>query len=71
VCDHLHAKLRGWRQYFRYGTVARAYQIVNRYVERRVRNFLRQRHHHATSGARRFPCESIFGELGVLRLARR
>jgi RNA-directed DNA polymerase len=71
VCDHLNAKLRGWRQYFSYGTVARAYQIVNRYVERRVRNFLRQRHHHATCGTRRFPSESIFGELGVLRLARR
>jgi RNA-directed DNA polymerase len=71
VCDHLNARLRGWRQYFSYGTVARAYQIVNRYVERRVRNFLRQRHHHATRGTRRFPSESIFGEVGVLRLARR
>jgi RNA-directed DNA polymerase len=70
VCDRLNAKLRGWRNYFRYGTLARAYKIVNRYVERRVRNFLRQRYRHSTSGARRFPANVIFGRLGVFRLAR-
>ena len=71
VRDHLNAQLRGWRQYFNHGTIARAYQIVNHYVERRVRNFLRQRHKHSTVGTRRFPAEMIFGELGVVRLARR
>jgi len=71
VCDRLNAQLRGWQRYFRYGTIARAYQIVNNYVEKRVRNFLRQRCQHSTLGTRRFSSQSIFGELGVLRLARR
>lgn len=71
VRDRLNAQLRGWRQYFSYGTLARAYQIVNNYVERRVRNFLRQRHKHSTAGTRRFPSQKIFGELGVMCLRRR
>ena len=71
VRDHLNAKLRGWHNYFRYGTVARAYQIVNGYVARRVRHFLRRRHLKTRSrGTRRFPTEMIFGSLGVHRLAR-
>jgi len=70
VRDRLNALLRGWRAYFSQGTVARAYQIVNNYVERRVRNFLRQRHKHSTVGTRRFPSQLICGKLGVVRLSR-
>lgn len=70
VCDRLNAQLRGWGQYFRQGTVGRAYQIVNGYVERRVRNFLRQRAKLATAGTRRFSSQMIYGRLGVLRLTR-
>jgi RNA-directed DNA polymerase len=70
VRGRLNAQLRGWRQYFSYGTIARAYQIVNNYVERRVRHFLRRRCQHPTLGTRRFPSQRIFGELGVVRLAR-
>ena len=70
VRDRLNAKLRGWQNYFSYGTLARAYQIGNHHVERRVRNFLRQRHQHSTKGTRRFPSGEIFGRLGVYRLAR-
>ncbi|HXK06423.1 MAG TPA: group II intron maturase-specific domain-containing protein [Verrucomicrobiae bacterium] len=71
VRDRLNAQLRGWQRYFSHGTIARAYQIVNNYVEKRVRNFLRQRCQHWTLGTRRFPSQLIFGELRVMRLARR
>lgn len=71
VRDRLNAKLRGWRNYFRYGSVSRAYEIVNGYVAGRVRHFLRRRHIHTRSrGTRRFPTEMIFGSLGVHRFAR-
>jgi RNA-directed DNA polymerase len=70
VCDQLNAKLRGWRNFFSYGSIGRAYQIVNNYVERRVRYFLRQRHRYSTRGTRPFPSARIFGGLGVFRLAR-
>ena len=71
VRERLNAQLRGWQRYFSHGTIARAYQIVNNYVEKRVRHFLRQRCQHSTRGTRRFPSQLIFGELGVRRLARR
>ena len=70
VCRCLNAVLQGWRNYFSYGTLARAYQIGNNHVERRVRQFLRQRHGHSTKGTRRFSSQEISGPLGVQRLAR-
>jgi len=71
LSDLLNAKLRGWHNYFRHGTVARLSRIVSRYVEKRVRHFLRRRHIETRSGgARRFPLEMFFGPLGVYRLER-
>jgi RNA-directed DNA polymerase len=70
VRKRLNAMLRGWSNYFGYGTLSRAYQIGNNYVERRVRQFLRQRHRHPTKATRRFSSQDIFGTLGVERLAR-
>lgn len=70
VCQRLNAKLRGWQNYFSYGTTARGYHIVNRYVEQQVRQFLSRRHKLSTTGTRRFTTEAIFGELGVHRVAR-
>ena len=40
VRHRLNVTLRGWQNYFRQGSVSRAYTIVNRYVEQRVRSFL-------------------------------
>ena len=69
VRDQLNAKLAGWQNYFRYGTVAKAYQSVNLYVYDRVRHFLRRRHKATSSkGSRQFPMTDVFGKLGVHRL---
>jgi RNA-directed DNA polymerase len=71
VRDALNAKVRGWRNYFGHGSVARAYSIVNHYVEGRVRSFLRRRHLDThVRGTRRFSEDTIFGPLGVYRCAR-
>ena len=71
VCQRLNAKLRGWQNYFQYGTVSKAYGIANRYVEGRVRHFLRRRHKRTNSRCtRQFPTEKIFGALGVHRMRR-
>jgi RNA-directed DNA polymerase len=71
VVKRLNRALRGWDAYFRYGTTSRARWTVDRYVEERVRHFLRRRHKVPTRGTRRYPGEWIFGELGVVRLSRR
>lgn len=66
VVGDLNRRLRGWAQYFNYGSRASAYQAVDRYVTARVRHFLRRRHHVPTRGTRRF--FDVYGELGVLSL---
>jgi RNA-directed DNA polymerase len=66
VRTRLNAMLRGWQNYFSYGSVARTYSSLNRYVYDRVRHFLRRRHTTTHSrGTRQFPLESVFGALGV------
>jgi len=68
VVTELNRLLRGWSNYFCYGTRLLAYRAVDNYVSERVRHFLRRRHKVPTRGTRRFDDRMIFGELGVLRL---
>jgi RNA-directed DNA polymerase len=70
VRDQLNRLLRGWAQYFGYGSLAKAYGLVNHHVEERVRHFLRRRHKVRQGATRRFPKEYIFGPLGVKLLRR-
>jgi len=70
VAKELNRLLRGWSNYFSYGTRLLAYRAVDNYVHERVRHFLRRRHKVPTRGTRRFDDRTIFGELGVLRLRR-
>lgn len=68
VRDQLNAKLRGWRGYFCYGSLGKAYRIMDSYVYDRVRYFLRRRHPTSGSrGPRRYSAEVVFGKLGVFR----
>jgi len=68
VATALNRQLRGWSNYFSYGTRLLAYRAVDNYVTERVRHFLRRRHKVPTRGTRCFDACAIFGELGVLRL---
>ena len=68
VRERLNALLRGWSSYFCYGTRLLAYRAADNYVYKRVVQFLRRRHKVPTHGTRRFPADTVFGELGVLRL---
>lgn len=70
VRDQLNSMLRGWANYFGYGTRMRAYRAIDNHLYRRVRNFLVKRHKVQGRGTRRFPGEMVFGELGVLGLER-
>ena len=70
VVKELNTVLRGWANYFSYGTRLMAYRAVDQYVYERVRHFLRRRHKVPSRGTRRFPAERVFGELGVFRLRR-
>jgi RNA-directed DNA polymerase len=68
VRDQLNAKLRGWRGYFSYGSLRKAYREIDAYVYDRVRYFMRRRHQSSGSrGTRQFSDSVVFGKLGVFR----
>ncbi len=68
VCDRLNQKLAGWKQYFELGSPWKAFQVLDEYVDDRVRHFLRKRHKVPSQGTRQFSTKRIYGELGVYRL---
>jgi RNA-directed DNA polymerase len=70
VVAELNPVLRGWANYFSYGTRLLAYRAVDHYVYERVRHFLQRRHKVPSRGTRRYPAERVFGELRVFRLRR-
>jgi RNA-directed DNA polymerase len=68
VQQALNRVLRGWANYFAYGTRWMAYRAVDHYVAERVRHFLRRRHKVPSRGTRRFPLARVFGTWGVFSL---
>lgn len=60
----LNRKLRGWANYFSYGTTWKSYRAADWYVCDRVRGFLQRRHKVPTRGTRRFSDQHIYGPLG-------
>jgi len=70
VRDQLNRILRGWSNYFGYGTRMPAYRAVDNHVAARVRHFLRRRHKVSSRGTQRWADDVIYGPLGVLRLRR-
>jgi RNA-directed DNA polymerase len=70
VKQELNRALRGWANYFSYGTRLLAYRAVDNYVYEGVRHFLRRRHKVPSRGTKRYPRERVFGELGVFQLRR-
>ena len=70
VRDELNRSLRGWSNYFGYGSRSKAYRRVDQYVSERLRRFLARRHKVQGRGNRRFTFDVIHRELGVLCLQR-
>ena len=72
VVKQLNQTLKGWQNYFDYGSLSRAYEAVNWSVLEHMRFFLRRRHKVQTRTMwRRFPAKWIYAELGVFKLRRR
>jgi len=68
IVTPLNRKLRGWANYFSYGTTWQSYWAADWYVCDRVRGFLQRRHKVPTRGTRRFSDQYIYSRLGVLSL---
>ncbi len=59
VCERLNRLLGGWAAYFSHGSLAPAYQAVDRHVYDRVCGFLRKRHKAPGRGTKLFPSEQV------------
>ena len=70
VRDKLNRSLRGWSNYFGYGSRGKAYRSVDQYVFERLRRFFARRHKVQGRGNRRFTFDVIHRELGVVCLQR-
>lgn len=68
LIQRLNRILRGWANYFGYGTRYMAYRAVDAFVSTRVRNFLQRRHKVSGRGTQRWPNEVIFEKMGLTRL---
>jgi RNA-directed DNA polymerase len=68
VVARLNRILDGWRNYFSYGSLRKAYRGLDHYVGHRARRFLTRRHKVSTRGTGRFSDEALFGASGIRRL---
>jgi hypothetical protein len=63
-------KLRGWSNYFRLGTVSKAYRTVDNHVRHRVRQWLCAKFKVQGNGKKRFHADHLYQKLGLYRLQR-
>jgi len=66
VVVRLNRTVRGWANYFSYGSVSNARHVVELYLYHSVRKFLRRRHQVGGLATGQFPAQRVFGELGVI-----
>jgi RNA-directed DNA polymerase len=67
VCDQLNTSMRGWSNYFCYGTQWAIFRTVDRYIYERGRDFLARRHRVAGRGTKRFSYATVYS-MGLMRL---
>lgn len=70
LVGRLNRKLRGWANYFRLGSVSKAYRHVDRYVEARLCHWWREKYKKTKGKASRFSYDTLPDRLGLTRLRR-
>ena len=70
VRDELNSMVLGWSHYYSCGATVGAYKHVDWHVYQRARDFLTRRHKVQVRGTKRFSCDFVYGELGLIRLER-
>jgi RNA-directed DNA polymerase len=64
----INRKVKGWSNYFRLGTVSKAYRIVDSHLRYRVRQWLCVKFKVRGQGTARFPDQHLYQKLGLFRL---
>jgi RNA-directed DNA polymerase len=70
LTGRINRKLRGWSNYFRIGTVSKAYRNIDSHVRYRVRQWLCAKFKVPGQGKKRFTDEYLYQKLGLYRLQR-
>ncbi len=58
--------MRGWMNYFRYGTLWKTYSHLEKFLQQRIRGWLVHKHRIGSRGECRYPAEYIYDTLGVV-----
>ena len=67
----INRRLIGWANYFRLGTVSKAYRLVQRHAQHRLRQWLCRKHGVQERKYMHFPDPYLHDELGLVRLTER
>jgi hypothetical protein len=70
LIGRLNRKLRGWSNYFRIGTVSKAYRNIDSHARHRVRQWLCAKFKGRGQGKYRYPDAYLYRELGLYQLQR-
>lgn len=62
--------LRGWINYFNYGTLWKTYVRLEAFTQQRIRGWLVHKHRVGSRGECRFPVSHIYDTMGFINLAR-
>lgn len=71
IIQPVNQRLRGWANYFSYGTTSPAYRAVHRHAVQRVRHWLQRKFEIRARGCGRFPDKYLEETLGLLNLTKR
>lgn len=66
LVGNVNRRLRGWMNYFQYGTLWKTYHHTERFLQQRVRGWLVHKHRVGSRGECRYPPDYIFGTLGLV-----
>ena len=66
--ERINRLLNGWANYFRLGSVSKAYRLIDQYTRHRLRQWLRAKHRLQGEEKSRFPDQYLEQRLGLIRL---
>ena len=68
IVGRLNLMLTGWANYFSYGSISRAYRVVDYHARERLRQWLCRKHKVDGRGTARFPLQYGYQQLGLIEL---